>query len=119
MLLICVANFIAPGMLGYGENLERCDRFFSQVFKVHASYIVLTVAGMAALCLWRPGFFREGGEVGRAMAAFFALFWLSRTVVQALYYDREVKRRNAGWNLLFTGAFGSLGSLFGLIAMVT
>ena len=57
LALIVVANFIAPGMLGYRKNLANCDRFFGQVFTVHAAYIVLTVAGMAALCLWRPGFF--------------------------------------------------------------
>lgn len=118
LFLIVVANFIAPAMLGYRENLERCDRFFGQVFTVHAVYIVLTVAGMAALCLWRPSFFRESGEVGRAVAGFFAVFWMSRTVVQVVYYDRATKRRHAGWNVLFTGAFACLGGVFSLIVFV-
>ena len=116
LVLIVVANAIAPRMLGYRENLARCDRFFGQVFTVHAVYIVLTVAGMAALCLWQPGFYREFGALGRAVAGFLAVFWLSRTAVQVAYYDRGIKRRHAGWNRLFTGAFACLGVLFGVLA---
>ena len=117
LLLIVLANFIAPRMLGYGENLQRCDRFFGQVFVVHAAYIVLTVAAMGVFCLWRPAFFREGGEVGRAMAGFMALFWTSRVLTQLFYYDRSVKRRHPFWNALFASAFASLGGLFLMITL--
>lgn len=116
LLLIVVANFIAPKMLGYRENLARCDRFFGQVFVVHAAYIVLTVGAMGAFCLWRPAFFLEGGEVGRALAGFLAVFWGSRVVLQIFFYDRAVKRRHPFWNALFGSAFGALGGLFLILA---
>lgn len=116
LLLIVVANFIAPGMLGYRENLARCDRFFGQVFAVHAAYIVLTVGAMGVFCLWKPGFFLEGGEVGRALAGFMAVFWGSRVVTQLFYYDRAVKRRYPVWNVVFASAFGGLGGLFLILA---
>lgn len=115
LLLIVVANFIAPGMLGYRENLERCDRFFGQVFAVHAAYIILTVGAMGVFCLWRPEFFREGGEVGRALAGFMALFWTSRVITQLFHYDRATKRRYPVWNAVFVAAFGCLGGLFLLV----
>jgi len=45
LLLICVANFIAPKKLRWTVNLEKTEVFFQQVFKVHTFYIVLTMLG--------------------------------------------------------------------------
>lgn len=117
LFLIGVANFIVPGMLNYAENLAKVDRMFGQVFKVHAAYTVVTVMGMAALCLWRPAFFRED-EVGRVVAAFFGLFWGSRFVVQQIYYERCVRSRYRFWDIVFGAGFFGLGAGFLVIAFL-
>ncbi len=70
LALIAVANLIVPRMLDYAGNLARVDRMFGQVFRVHAAYTVVTVAGMAILCLWRPDFFLTDG-----VARVFAYSW--------------------------------------------
>ena len=118
LLLIVLANFFVGGVFRYRENIARCDRFFGQVFRVHAAYVVFTVAGMGALCLWRPEFFLTTIE-GRAVAGFIAVFWLSRVVLQFFYYDRGMTGRYPIWNLFFAFAFGALGVLFGGIFLIS
>lgn len=117
LVLVVLANCVAPLMLSYGANLDRCDRIFAQIFIVHAAYIVLVTAAMAALCLWRPGFFLETVE-GRVLAGFMGFYWGSRFLVQVIYYDRATKRDRPGWNLLFTLAFAALGGGFTTIALL-
>ena len=118
LLLVALANFFVGGAFRYRENLARCDRFFGQVFRVHAAYIVFTVAGMGAFCLWRPQFFLNTEE-GRAVAGFLGVFWLSRVGLQFFYYDRAFTGRYPVWNVFFALAFGSLGLLFGGICVLT
>ena len=118
LLLIVLANFLVGGRFRYRENLAKCDRFFGQIFRVHAAYIVFTIAGMGALCLWRPQFFLETAE-GRAVAGFIAIFWLSRVILQFFYYDRAFTGRYPFWNIFFATAFGALGVLFGGICLLS
>lgn len=115
LLLIAIANFIVPSMLDYEGNLAKVDRVFGQIFKVHAAYTIVTVTGMAALCLWRPEFFLEDGT-GRAVAGFIGLFWASRFVVQIVYYDHSMRSRYPVWDKVFLGGFLSLGIGFLRIA---
>ena len=111
LLLIVVANFLVSDVFRYRENLAICDRFFGQIFRVHAAYIIYTVAGMGVLCLWRPRFFLDTVE-GKAIAGFIAVFWGVRVFLQFLYYDREITRRYPLWNVFFAVAFGALGVFF-------
>jgi len=117
LLLIVVANFFVSGVFRYRENLAVCDRFFGQVFRVHAAYVLATVAGMGGLCLWRPEFLLTTQE-GRAIAGFMGLFWGSRVFLQFFYYDREMTRRYPRWSIFFGIAFGSLGLLFTFVCLM-
>ena len=117
LLLIALANAIVPNMIGYGRNLAKCERPFAQIFTAHAIYLVSCVLAMAVLCLWRPEFFLKH-EVGRAGAAFLALFWGSRFFVQLFYYDRGLRRRHPVWNLVFVLAFFALGGGFTMVAFL-
>lgn len=50
--MIILANFIAPGKLGYAGNLARVDDFFGEVFRVHCGYTMLTMSGMLLACVF-------------------------------------------------------------------
>jgi hypothetical protein len=55
--------------------------------------------------------------MGRVLSGFFGLFWGSRVVVQLTYYDRQVRRRDRGWDVFFLGVFGALSTMFTLAAI--
>lgn len=110
---LVVANFIAPKKFNYRSNLAATGVFVRQVFYVHCAYIISIIAGLALLCLGWPELLLKD-RMGNVLCGFFALFWLSRVVVQLTYYDTEIRRSNRFWDLFFLGVFLTLGSIFTL-----
>lgn len=117
LLAIVVANFFAPRLLRYSENLALASPIVRQIFFVHGAYIVAVLAGQAALCFAFPEELAGRSALGRSLSAFLALFWLTRFVLQGWYYDRAAKREHPRFNLLFLAAFLSLGCTFALLAI--
>jgi hypothetical protein len=110
---LVVANFFAAGRWRYAENLAGAETLVRQIFYVHCAYIVLIIAALALLCLGWPHLLLEGG-LAKAVCGFFSLFWGSRVVVQLTYYDREVRRRERGWDGFFLAVFLVLCTVFAL-----
>jgi hypothetical protein len=113
---LVLANFVAAKRWIYADNLAGAEAMVRQVFHVHCAYIVSIIAALAVLCLGWPELLLEDG-MGRLLSGFFGLFWGSRVVVQLTYYDREVRRRDRGWDVFFLGVFGALSTMFTLAAI--
>ena len=113
---LVVANFVAAKRWRYAANLAGSEAMVRQVFHVHCAYIISIVAALAVLCLGWPRLLLEDG-MGRVLCGFFGLFWGSRVVVQLTYYDREVRRRDRGWDVFFLGVFAVLSAVFTLTAI--
>lgn len=116
-LLLVAANFWIPSILDYRGNLERVTPFVRQVFIVHSVYIVLTVLGFAGLCLFFAPQLASGTPLSRAIAAFLAVFWLLRVLLQFGYYDRGIRARYRVGDIAYTSAVASLGGVFALLAL--
>lgn len=116
LLGLVVANFFAAKRWSYAGNLASVEPMVRQIFYVHSAYIIAIMAALALLCLGWPRLLLEGG-MGRALSGFFGLFWASRVVVQLTYYDREVRRRDRGWDIFFLGVFVVLCAVFTLVAI--
>jgi hypothetical protein len=52
--------------------------------------------------------------MGQVISAFFAMFWLSRVVVQLTYYDKELRAQNRCWDVFFLAVFLTLAIIFAL-----
>ena len=111
-LVIAAANFILPAMLRYRENLEKVSTIIRQIFCVHADYIVLVLVGFGLVSLLFPAELAGASPLGRFMAAFLALFWGSRVVVQLTYYDAAIKREHPCGNIFFLLVFIYLTVVF-------
>src|SRR3954471_6823018 len=112
LLAIALANFFAPRVLRYGENLAGASPIVRQIFLVHCAYIVLVLCGQAALCFAFPEELAGRSGLGRSLSAFCGIFWLTRVGLQTWYYDRAAKRERPRFNLLFSVAFLFLGCVF-------
>ncbi len=115
--MIVLANFFASRKIGYARNLAKVEPIVREIFSVHCAYIVYVVAGMAAACLFYTDELLNATGLARGFVCFTALFWGARVPVQLFYYDREIKRRNPGFHLLFTLAFAYLALLFLSLAL--
>lgn len=113
---LVVANFVAAKRWDYAGNLAGAAVIVRQVFHVHCAYIVAIIGALAVLCLGWPELLLTDG-MGRVLAAFFALFWLSRVIVQLTYYDKVMRRDDRTWDLFFLGVFLILALIFALAAI--
>jgi hypothetical protein len=93
-LAIIAANLPLPGKLQVRKHLATVPRFIRQIFYVHWIYIVLVLGLFSALCFGFPTELAGASSLGRFLSVFLAVFWLSRLVLQGVYYDREVRRAN-------------------------
>ena len=118
-IMLCgltMANFVAAKRFRYRENLAGSEVMVRQIFHVHCAYIIAIIVALALLCLGWPGLLLEVG-MGRVLSGFFGLFWLSRVLVQMIYYDKETRRLNRGWDVFFLGVFLALAAIFTLAAL--
>lgn len=115
-LAIIAANIPLPGKLRVRQHLATVPRFIRQIFYVHWAYIVLVLGLFSVLCLGFPSELAGASALGRFLSAFLAMFWLSRLVLQWLYYDRDLLRANRLMNALYLLALLVLIVVFSLAA---
>jgi hypothetical protein len=117
-LLISSANFFAPRMLRYRENLARLTPTVREIFLVQNVLLTLTVATFGALSLLFADDLAGASRIGRYFSGFLALFWTLRFLAQIFVYNAEVKRRYPYFNVAFLVADAYLAGVF-LVAVLT
>jgi len=117
-LVVAPANIFAFGKFRYLEHLRTVPPVLRQVFLVQNAYIMLVQAGFALLCFFFAGELTSGRGLGRALAGFLAVFWGARVLLQLFYYDRELRRANRLFDVLFLVGDGYLAAVFTLAALL-
>lgn len=112
---LVIANFVAAKRWDYSGSLAETQLIVRQIFHVHCAYIIAIIAALALVCLGWPKLLLEGG-FSKAFCTFFALFWLSRVIVQLTYYDSDLRRADRCWDIFFLGVFLALAIIFALAA---
>lgn len=114
---IVLANIPLPGRLRVRENLAAVPKFVRQIFYVHWLYIVAVVGFFSALCFGFAPELAGATALGRSLSAFMATFWLSRLLLQWLYYDPGVRRANRGLDAIYALSLLALVGIFGWSAI--
>jgi hypothetical protein len=117
-LLVASANVFAFGKFRYLEHLRNVPLVMRQVFLVQNAYLMLVQGGYALLCFFFAGELTSGRTLGVALTGFLAVFWGSRVLLQMFYYDRELRRANRLFDLLFLVGDGYLAVVFSLAALL-
>ena len=118
-LVVASANLFAFAKFRYLDHLRNVPLVLRQVFLVQNAYIMLVQVGFALMCFFFADDLTSGMGLGRAMAGFLAVFWGSRVLLQLFYYDRETRRANRFFDVLFLLADGYLAAVFALAAFFT
>jgi hypothetical protein len=114
-LVVASANIFAFRKFRYLEHLQSVPLVLRQVFLVQNAYIMFVQVGLAFLCLFFAEELISGRPMCRAIGGFLALFWGSRVVLQLFYYDRELRRANRFFDVLFLLADGYLAVVFAVV----
>jgi len=117
-LIVASANVFAFGKFRYLEHLRNVPLVMRQVFLVQNAYIMLVQVGFALLCFFFAAELTSGRPLAVAIAGFLAVFWGSRVLLQLFYYDRELRRTNRLFDVLFLLGDGYLAVVFALAALL-
>ena len=117
-LLVASANVFAFGKFRYREHLRKVPLVMRQVFLVQNAYIMLVQVGFALLCFFFASELTSGRPLSLALASFLAFFWGSRVLLQLFYYDRELRRANRFFDVVFLLGDGYLAVVFALAALL-
>lgn len=119
-LSILIASALTPRALDWKAALAPLPRLLRRLFWVYGAFIVLVIVGFGILAAAFASEIAAGEPLGRALAAFIAVFWAARLGVQAWVFDaRPYLTRplyRIGYHLL-TAAFVALVLIFGTAAL--
>ena len=111
-LAIAAANLEVARKLDYRSNLARLTPMVSQIFLVHAVYIVLVILWFGALCLLFAARLVSGDPLGRFLTGGLAAFWGLRAIIQLTVYDRQVRKDHRLQDVAFLAACTLLTAIF-------
>lgn len=117
-LLVASANLFAFGKFRYLDHLRNVPPLMGQIFLVQNAYIMFVQVGFAFLCFFFAADLTSGAPLGRFLASFLAMFWGSRVLLQLFFFDREQRRANRFFDILFLVGDGYLAVVFSLAALL-
>ena len=88
-LLVLMASFQVPGRLNWREELPRLSPFNRKVMWTNGAFIVLTIISFGTLTLSLHASFMKGESAAIGLAAFISVFWLTRILVDCLFFKHE------------------------------
>ena len=116
-LAIAAANLEVARKLDYRSNLARLTPMVSQIFLVHAVYIVLVILWLGALCLLFAVRLASGDPLARFLTGGVAAFWGLRAIIQLTVYDRQVRKDHRLQDVAFLAACILLTGIFLTVAL--
>lgn len=105
---ILTASALVPKVLDWKTALKPLPPFLRTLFWVYGIFIVLTIIGLGTLTLINARAMAAGDPVARTLAAFIAVFWGARLIVQLFVFDVRIYLTNLWLKLgdrLLTVAF--------------
>jgi hypothetical protein len=86
--LMC-AGLLMPRVVNMRSHLASLPPFIRQLFWVYYSFIALCLASFCAITIVFADTLAVGGNLARALCAFFAIFWTVRLFVATFVFDMK------------------------------
>jgi hypothetical protein len=116
--LMC-AGLLMPQVVGMRSHLAALPPFIRQLFWVYYSFIGLCLVSFSIITIAFADTLAAGGNLARALCAFFALFWTLRLIAGTLVFDMRPyltsSARRVGYHAINIG-FAYLPVIYGLAA---
>jgi hypothetical protein len=84
--LMC-AGLLMPRVVGMRGHLAALPPFIRQLFWVYYSFIALCLVSFSIITIAFAETLAAGGNLSRALCAFFALFWTLRLIAGTFVFD--------------------------------
>ncbi len=86
---VLIASFQVPRRLGWKDDLVKLTAFNRKLFRVSCAFIVLTIIAFGTLTLFLHAELMRGDRAALGLAAFIAVFWTLRILVDFFYYEHS------------------------------
>lgn len=84
---ILIASFLVPRALDWKRHLAPLPPFLRTLFWVYGAFIVMTIGALGTLTLLHSRDMAASEPVAHSLAAFIAIFWGARLLVQFFVFD--------------------------------
>ena len=89
------AGLLMPQVVGMRAHLAALPPFIRQLFWVYYSFIALCLVSFSIITIAFAGTLASGGNLARALCAFFALFWTLRLIAGTCVFDMRPYMTNS------------------------
>lgn len=94
---VLIASFQVPSRLNWKADLAKLEPFNRKLMWVHGGFAVLTIIAFGVLTLVLHSELLRGDPAALGLAAFIAIYWTARIVVDFAYYEHKDWPRGRGF----------------------
>jgi hypothetical protein len=87
-IALVIGSLTIPKILNWRVELAKVQPLIKQMFWTYAAYILVINLCFGLLSALAPREITNGSKLAMLVTAFIALYWLSRVLIQFLYFDR-------------------------------
>jgi hypothetical protein len=86
---LAAGSLAIPSILGWKRELEKVGTLVRQIFWTYAGYILTTNIAFGLISVAAPSALLQRSILSASVTGFIALYWLSRILIQFLYFKRS------------------------------
>lgn len=88
-IALCFGSLAIPKLLNWKLELLHLSKINAQVFWTYAAYILFINLFFGLISVFGASAFLEKSFFSKSMSIFICLYWLSRILIQFLYFDTK------------------------------
>jgi hypothetical protein len=96
-IALVIGSLAIPGILKWRVELSKVQPLIKQMFWTYAAYILVINLCFGLLSVFAYQELRNGSVLAMVVTGFIAVYWISRVLIQFLYFDRT-NFPAGGWN---------------------
>jgi hypothetical protein len=87
-IALVIGSLAIPGILKWRVELSKVQPLIKQMFWTYAAYILVINLCFGLLSAFAYRELRNGSVLAMLVTGFIAVYWISRVLIQFLYFDR-------------------------------
>ena len=88
-IILVFGSLAIPKVLNWKSELKNVQTLIRQMFWTYAAYILVINFCFGLLSVFALAELIDGSFLAKAVTGFIAVYWISRVLIQFLYFDRE------------------------------
>lgn len=120
-LILVIGSLAIPKVLNWSEDTAKLRPLTRQVFWTYAGYIWATNLSFGMVSVYSPTSLLDGSVLATAVSLYITVYWLSRIVIQFVYFDRSDAPQGTIFlfcEVVLVGLFVALTFIYGWAAWI-